>query len=63
MQRYHLYYLRDGKVVGSDDIDASDDQEAGEIAAARGNGRGVEIWNAYQRVRVIAPLQAMPVAH
>lgn len=55
MGQYHLYYLRDGELVGADDIDAADEQEAVRIARTKGEGRVVEVWNAHSRIRILAP--------
>lgn len=55
MARYHLYYLRDNLLVGSDDIEAADDREAARIARAKGKGKLVEVWNAHKRVNVVTP--------
>lgn len=57
---YHLYYLRDHRVVGSDSIDAADDNEAVGIAREQGKGQVVEVWNAHSRIRVVAPARAAP---
>ena len=54
MATYHLYYLRQGMLVGSDDIEAPDDGEACRIAAECCDGRTVEVWNDYSRIRVLA---------
>jgi len=58
MAKYHLYYLRDNLLLGSDDIEASDDQEAARVAREQGRGQIVEIWNAHKRVNVVAPANA-----
>jgi hypothetical protein len=55
MARYHLYYLQQGMLVGSGDIDAEDDNDAARIARDKGHGRTVEVWNDHERVRVVAP--------
>lgn len=60
MARYHLYYLKEGMLVGSDAIDADDDRDAARLAKARADGRTVEVWDSSRRVRVIAPLKADP---
>jgi hypothetical protein len=57
MQQYHLYYLRNGQLVGADHIEAVDDQEAERIAKERGDGRLVEVWNGHSRLRVIDPVR------
>lgn len=59
MARYHLYFLRQGMLVGSSDIDASDDREAARIAREQGDGQVVEVWNDDRRVRVLAPVRAV----
>jgi len=58
MAGYHLYYLRNGELIGSDSIEAADDNEAARIAKACGKGQAVEVWNAHGRVRVVAPARA-----
>ena len=58
MASYHLYYLRDGQVVGADRLDAADDEAAIQMAREQGKGQAVEIWNAHSRIRVIAPANA-----
>ena len=55
MTQYHLYYLRQGMLIGSDNIEAADDAEAALIARKSGNGQVVEVWNDHERVRVVAP--------
>jgi len=55
MARYHLYYLANGMLIGSDYIDAGSDQEAARIAEREGRGDLVEIWNASSRVRIVRP--------
>ena len=55
--RYHLYFLRQGMLVGSDHIEAADDGEAARIAREQGGGQTVEVWNDHRRVRVIAPAE------
>jgi hypothetical protein len=57
MGRYHLYFLRDSQVIGSDSIDAQDDDEAIRLARDHGEGNAVEVWNAHSRIRVLAPGQ------
>ena len=64
--RYDLYFLRNGGVCAETTIEARDDDEAALIASEQGRGDTVEVWNAYQRVRVIptratAPPQAAPL--
>lgn len=58
MASYHLYYLRNGMVIGSDDIAAAGDDEAARIAEAQGRGDLVEIWNASTRIRILKPAAA-----
>ena len=58
MRQYHLYYLRDNMLVGSDRIEAADDEQAARIARERGDGQAVEVWNAHSRVRVVTPAAA-----
>ena len=53
--RYHLYFLREGMLVGSGHIEAADDGEAARIAREQGGGQTVEIWNDHRRVRIVAP--------
>ena len=60
MARYHLYFLRQGMLVGSHDIDAADDREAARIAREQGDGQVVEVWSDHRRVRVVAPASAAP---
>ena len=55
MARYHLYFLKQGMLVDSSAVEAADDREAARLAATRGVGRTVEVWNPSRRVRVIAP--------
>lgn len=62
MAIYHLYYLKGGMLVGSDDIEAADDRQAARIAEGRGRGDLVEIWNASSRVRIVRPGGARPAA-
>lgn len=59
MAHYHLYYLRDNKLIGGDNIEATDDEEAVRLAKERGEGQAVEIWNAHTRIRVVAPAKAL----
>jgi len=58
MARYHLYFLRDNQVIGSDSIEAEDDDEAIRLARDHEEGHAVEVWNAHSRIRVIAPAQS-----
>jgi hypothetical protein len=55
MATYHLYHLRAGQLIGSEDIEAGNDREAARIAEARGRGDLVEIWNGAERVRIVRP--------
>jgi hypothetical protein len=58
MADYHLYFLRDNKLVGSEHIEAENDRDAAHIARERGSGDAVEVWNAHGRVRVVAPVKS-----
>ena len=62
MANYHLYYLKAGMLVGSDDIEADNDVHAAEIAQREGWGDLVEIWNASSRVRIVKPAAPRPEA-
>jgi uncharacterized protein YheU (UPF0270 family) len=42
-------------LVGSNEIEATDDQDATRIARDEGRGEVVEVWNDHERVRIIAP--------
>lgn len=53
MADYHLYFLKGGMLVGSEDIEADDDNEAARIAEDQGRGDIVEVWNAHSRVRIV----------
>ena len=55
MAEYHLYFLRQGMLVGSNSIEAMDDSEAVRIAREQGDGQLVEVWNDHRRVRVVLP--------
>ena len=55
MVQYHLYFLQQGMLVGSENIEAADDKEAAEIARKQGDGQVVEVWNDHRRVHVVAP--------
>jgi len=55
MADYHLYFLRQGMLVGSTNIEAEDDSEAVQIAREQGDGQLVEVWNDHRRVRVVLP--------
>jgi hypothetical protein len=59
MGSYHLYYLRNSQVVGSDDIEAPDDDAAIRLAKDQGKGDAVEVWNAHSRIRIVAPSAAL----
>lgn len=61
MTTYHLYYLRNGLLLGSDDVEAADDDEAGRIAFERSRGRTVEVWNEHSRVAVYEAVSSRPV--
>lgn len=60
MGSYHLYYLRDNAVVGSDSIEAGDDDEAIRLAQECGEGQAVEVWNDHSRIRIVAPAANAP---
>jgi hypothetical protein len=62
MADYHLYFLRDNALVGSEHIQAESDDDAVRIARQRGSGDIVEVWNAQARVRVIAPARSRSAA-
>lgn len=53
MAIYHLYYLRGGQLVGSEDVEAASDNEAARIAEDKGRGDIVEVWNTESRVRIV----------
>ena len=55
--RYHLYFLRQGMLVGSGHIEAADDGEAARIAREQGGGQTIEVWNDHRRVRIVAPAE------
>ena len=55
MARYHLYFLRRGMLVGSGDVEASDEAEAARLAAEQSEGRTVEIWTDDRRISVVGP--------
>ncbi len=59
MAQYHLYYLRNGQLVGADSIEARNDQDAARIGLDRCDGRVVEVWNAHMRVRVLGRPEAV----
>ena len=58
MAIYHLYYLKDGMLIGSDDIEAESTIEAAALAEAQGRGDLVEVWDASSRVRLLKPAAA-----
>jgi len=58
MARYHLYFLRQGMLMGSRDIEAADDRDAARIAREQGDGQVVEVWSEDRRVRIVAPASA-----
>jgi hypothetical protein len=53
MATYHLYFLKRGLLVESEDIEAASDNEAARIAEGKDRGDLVEIWNAHSRVRIV----------
>jgi hypothetical protein len=53
MATYHLYYLRAGQLIGSEDIEAASDNEAARLAEDVGRGDIVEVWNTESRVRIV----------
>jgi hypothetical protein len=53
MATYHLYYLRAGQLIGSEDIEAASDNEAARLAEDMGRGDIVEVWNTESRVRIV----------
>jgi hypothetical protein len=57
---YQLYHFRGHALVGSDTIEASDDETACRIAGEVGRGQSVEIWNDHVRVGVVAPTATAP---
>ena len=57
MATYHLYFLRQGMLVGSSDIEAADDEAACSLAAQHGGGDAVEVWNSHRRLRILTPTQ------
>ena len=55
MAKYRLYFLDQGRLVGSEQIDADDDGGAAKIARDRGSGDRIEVWSGDRRVRVVGP--------
>jgi hypothetical protein len=55
MAQYHLYFIRQGMLVGSDNIEAADDAEAARLAREQGGSQTVEVWNDHRRIHVVAP--------
>jgi hypothetical protein len=53
MANYHLYFLKGGMLIGSEDIEATSDNEAARIAEERGRGEIVEVWDSDSRVRIV----------
>jgi len=53
MAIYHLYYLKGGQLIGSEDVEAAGDNEAARIAEDKGRGDIVEVWNTESRVRIV----------
>jgi len=53
MAIYHLYFLKGGQLVGSEDIEAASDNAAARIAEGKGRGDIVEVWNSESRVRIV----------
>ena len=53
MANYHLYFLKGGLLVGSEDIEAASDNEAARIAEDKGRGDIVEVWDSDSRVRIV----------
>jgi hypothetical protein len=53
MATYHLYYLKGGLLVGSEDTEAASDNEAARIAEDKGRGDIVEVWDTESRVRIV----------
>jgi len=62
MATYHLYHLRDGQLIGSEDIEAADDNVAARLAEDLGRGELVEVWSGESRVRIVRPGGARPMA-
>ena len=57
LAHYHLYYLRQGMLVGSGHIDAADDAEAVRRAREQSGSHIVEVWSDERRIRVLGPAQ------
>ena len=55
MAKYHLYFLKDNRLLGNESIDADDDSDAVRIARNRGEGQTVEVWNGSARVQIVTP--------
>jgi hypothetical protein len=53
MATYHLYFLKGGQLIGSEDVEAASDNEAARIAEDQGRGDIVEVWNTESRVRIV----------
>ena len=53
MANYHLYFLKSGMLIGSEDIEAASDNHAAQVAEDKGRGEIVEVWNAHSRVRIV----------
>jgi len=64
MAGYHLYFLSGGQLLGSETIEAADDDAAAAAARTLGCGRGqfVEVWNGIGRVRIVRPDAPAPAA-
>ena len=60
MARFQLYYLRHGMLVGSGDVEASDEHEAARIVQGGDGACSVEIWNDHERVRVLTRAERKP---
>jgi len=54
LANYHLYFVSEYKIIGSDRIVATDDEEAFQIAGRMGDGRNVEVWNDHSRIGLVA---------
>ena len=53
MASYHLYFLRNGMLTGSADIEAPDDREAQRLARSKYPRDSIEIWNDTRRLGVL----------